>query len=85
MMVSAGLEHTQLVCRRCAKAVGVSLVAAVGLLVQAAPAPSAHPIGLRSMDGTSIAADLYEPRLQPAPAVVSRASPAPLSSISATR
>lgn len=70
MTASAGLEPIRPVCRRGAKAVGVSLVAAMGLLVQAAPAPSPHSIGLRSMDGTPIAADLYEPRLQPAPAVV---------------
>jgi pimeloyl-ACP methyl ester carboxylesterase len=70
MTASAGLEPIRPMCRRGVKAAGVSLVAAMGLLPQAAPAPSAHPIGLRSMDGTPIAADLYEPRLQPAPAVV---------------
>jgi pimeloyl-ACP methyl ester carboxylesterase len=71
MIVSARLERPRPPCRACARAAGVSLVAALGWLAQAAaPAPSAHPIGLRSMDGTPIAADLYEPRLQPAPAVV---------------
>jgi len=70
MIGFAGLERIRPLCRGGAKAAGVCLMAAMGLLVHAAPAPSAHPIGLRSMDGTPIAADLYEPRLQPAPAVV---------------
>jgi pimeloyl-ACP methyl ester carboxylesterase len=71
MTVSAGLEPASPAHRRGATAAALCvLVAAVGLVGRTGPAPSAHPIGLRSIDGTAIAADLYEARLQPAPAVV---------------